>query len=93
MSDERPQKSQWTLAAALVVLFSWGLIGHGVLDNALLYFLGVVLPLGYLIEQPGHRRRDTGRAHPWNGVWLTLSGGAAFSLGLTAHAAIGWLLF
>ena len=84
---------QWTVAASLAVLFSWGLIGHGVLDSPFVYFLGIVLPLSYLLEQSRRSRRDAGEADRWNGVWLTLLGGAAFSLGLTAHAAIVWVLF
>ena len=88
MSEREPHEPLWMLAAGMLILFSWGFLGFGVLDAPFLYFLGVVLPCGYLVQE-----RQLDAENHWNGVWLQLFSGAAFYIGFAAYAAIGWMLF
>ena len=89
MPVQEPTEPRRRLAAGMLLLSSWGFLGLGALEAPFLYFLGVVLPLGYLLAE----QREEGRVVAWNGVWLQLFSGAAFYIGFAAHGVIGWLLF
>lgn len=88
MSEQEPDEPWWTLAVGMLILFSWGFLGFGVLEVPLLYFLGVVLPLGYLLQE-----RWADAENQWNGIWLQLFSGAAFYIGFATYATLGWLFF
>lgn len=82
-----------TYGLLLAVLFSGGFVGYGVLDAPLPYFLGIVLPVAYLLQAERSGSRDGAGLRPRHGVWLALAGGACYLLGLEAHAFVGWLIF
>lgn len=92
MPVDRSYDVERTYSLLLVVLFSGGFFGQGVLGAPLAYFLGIVLPIAYLLGDPSCFRDGAGTRQA-RGVWLALAGGAAYLLGLEAHAFVGWLIF
>ena len=92
MPVNRPYGAEWTYGLLLAVLFSGGFLGSGVLGAPLLYFLGIVLPIAYLLQADPSRSRDDAGVRPGHGVWLALAGGGSYLLGLEAHGFVGWLI-
>ena len=88
MSHQKPDRSRRPLVLGLLLLSSWGFFGLGVLNEPIPYFLGIVLPLGYLLGE-----RSDAAARRWNSVWIQLASGAAVCLGVAVYATLSWLLF